>query len=310
MTTCNFRLVTSVATTALLILTTSLPMLAANKTVPGEKWQQNITMSMEGISMPLGNSEICAPVGKATELMKPDKNCKVSNVRQAGNKTSADIKCTGKDAMEGSVELIAEGNRTHGTARMRSGDGEMTMKMESQKMGACQALDTDALVVDAEKTSAAATKAAADAVVRNCANAADELKRNPGTAGAQALSFARAGGPCVSKPTNANFCAAVQTPAGFSSLQQVEGAMSGIMNNSLAACNLGQGKSAVDALRARLIVSAEANGDSGFLEANAPARLKEIARAQCVLKGEMWGGRSAKWDTFCDSNFAEAARGR
>jgi hypothetical protein len=82
------------------------------------------------------------------------------------------------------------------------------------------------------------------------------------------------------------------------------------MNRSLAVCNLGQGKSAVDALRAKLIVSAEASGDSGFLEANAPARLREIVRTQCVLKGEIWAGRSAKWDTFCDSNFAEAARRR
>ena len=57
-----------------------------------------------------------------------------------------------------------------------------------------------------------------------------------------------------------------------------------------------------------VVASAEADGDATFLEAHAPVRLKEIARTQCVLKGEMYAGRVAKWDTFCDSNFAEDAR--
>jgi hypothetical protein len=52
---------------------------AAERTVPGERWQQNITVKMAGMSMPMGNSEICAPAGRADEqLMKPEKNCKAS----------------------------------------------------------------------------------------------------------------------------------------------------------------------------------------------------------------------------------------
>ena len=67
-------------------------------------------------------------------------------------------------------------------------------------------------------------------------------------------------------------------------------------------------KAAVDALRAKLIASAEADGDGAYLVANAPARARQLAKSECVLKGEMWGGRQKKWDTFCDSNFAAEAR--
>jgi hypothetical protein len=291
-----------------LSLLASVSAFAAGKTVPGEKWQQNITVQMEGMSMPMGNTEICAPVGKPTELLKPDKNCSVSNYKQSGNKMSADVKCTGKDAMQGSIEQIIDGNRIHGTAHMRSSDGEMTMKMESQKLGACQAVDIDDVVATGEKAGAAAVKAAGAATAKYCTDSAAELQKSPQRAGALSMAFAMEGGQCVTTPPNASFCAAVQTRGGFSSLAAVEQGMGGITGKSLAACGLGQGKAAVDALRTRLIASAEAEGDSDFLQANAPARLKQLARTQCVQKGEMWAGRSPKWDRFCDSDAAEAAR--
>jgi hypothetical protein len=299
-----------ICTPAVALLALAPLALAAGKTVPGEKWQQNITMQMQGMSMPMGTHEVCAPAGKPTELLKPEKNCAVTNLRQSGNKTSADIKCTGKDAIEGSVEQIVEGNHVRGTMHMHSGEGDMTMKIDSQKLGACQAVDTDELVADAQKASASAVQAVGKAAVASCAKSESDLKKDPGQTGLAAMMFVADGGPCASKPTNAGFCAAVQTRAGFSNLMQTDTAMKGIAYKSLAACNLGQGKPAADALRSRLIASAETDGDAGFLETNAPARLKEIARTQCVPKGEMWGGRTPKWDSFCDSDFAAKSRGR
>ena len=91
--------------------------------------------------------------------------------------------------------------------------------------------------------------------------------------------------------------------------REMEAAQAGAVSRSLEACKLGSGKAAVDALRARLVASAEADGDGEYLVANAPARARQIAKSECVLKGEMWGGRQKKWDTFCDSNFAAEARG-
>ena len=100
----------------------------------------------------------------------------------------------------------------------------------------------------------------------------------------------------------------MQTRAGFGSLAQLESQEKGITAATLSACKLGEGKAGVDALRAKLIQAAEADGDGNYLVANAPARAKEIVRTQCVLKGEMWGGRNSRWDTFCDSNYAESVR--
>ncbi len=283
--------------------------MAATKTVPGEKWQQKITVQMQGMSMPMGSTEVCVPVGKASaDLFKPDKNCAVSNLRQSGNKFSADIKCTGADAMEGSMEQIIEGNHMTGTARMRSAEGEMQIKMDSVKGGACQAIDTDAMVADARAQVAAAPK------VDLCASSLSNLKGKPENASMMAILFLVEGGQCVTRPANAEVCAAIQTRAGFTSLVNAEKTPSAdfpsrdLTARSVAACNLGSGKAGVDTLRAKLVSAAEAAGDAGFLEAHAPARLKQIARTECVLKGEMYAGRTAKWDQFCDSNFAEEAR--
>jgi len=288
-------------------IVTAAPAFAAGKTVPGEKWQQNITMQMQGLTMPMGNHEICAPVGKAgAELSKPEKNCAISNARQVGNKFSADVKCGGKDAMEGSIEQTVNGDQISGRMKVKSAEGEMTMVMESKKLGACQAVDTEELVatVKAQAAAAAATAPKVDV----CGSAAANMKKSPQQVGAAAAMFVQEGGPCVTRPANAEFCAAIQTRGGFASLAGVESSMRDITAKSLSACNLGQGKAGVDALRAKLAKSAETDGDTDFLEANAPARARELARTQCVLKGEMWAGKTSKLDAFCDSNFAEDAR--
>ena len=124
---------------------------AAAQTVPGERWQHKMTMQMGGMSMPIPGGEVCAPAGQAAqELAKPDKNCTVSNVRQSGNRFSADVKCTGKEAMEGTMEMTTGPDLMTGKMTVRSADGEMTMVTESRKLGACQAVDTGAVVAQAE----------------------------------------------------------------------------------------------------------------------------------------------------------------
>ncbi len=275
---------------------------APGQTVPGEKWKQKITVSMEGMTMPMGTVEICAPAGRTEDLMKPDKNCTTSNVHVVGDTTSADVVCTGRDAMTGNVTLTVTGNTVSGKARMKTRDGEeMVMMMESTRLGPCQAIDTAAVIAKAEATPVPK--------IDPCAEPTAMLKKDPASAGPMAPLFAEPGQVCTTRPANPAFCAAIQTRAGFSSLVEADGRQKGIAATSVAACALGKGSAGVDALRKRLVLAAEADGDSGFLITHAPARAKEIARSQCVLAGEMWAGRSPKWDAFCDSNFAGEARG-
>ena len=284
--------------------------LAAGQTVPGERWQHKMTMQMGGMSMPMPAGEVCAPVGQAAqELAKPDKNCTVSNVKQSGNRFSADVKCVGKDAMEGSMEMTTGPDHMTGKMTVRSADGEMTMVTESRKLGACQAVDTGALVARVEAQAQQGRQVAAQAEAKMCASDSFRLKADPGKTGEAAMMFLGSGAPCVGKALPAEFCGAVQSRGGFASLTQLETVQPGTVNRSLEACKLGSGKAAVDALRAKLLVSAEADGDGNYLIANAPARARQLAKSECVLKGEMWAGRQSRWDSFCDSNFASEARG-
>lgn len=282
----------------------------AAQTVPGERWQHKMTMQMGGMTMPVPGGEVCAPVGQAAqELAKPDKNCTLSNVKQSGNRFSADVKCTGKDAMEGTMEMTTGPDRMTGRMVVRTADGEMTMVTESRKLGACQAVDTGALVAQAEAQAQKGRQAAAQAEAQMCSGDAFRLASDPGKTGNAALMFLGKSAPCAGKPVPAGFCAAVQSRAGFTALAAMESAQAGLVARSLESCKLGSGQAAVDALRAKLVASAEADGDGEYLVAHAPARARQLARSECVLKGEMWGGRQKKWDTFCDSNFAAEARG-
>jgi hypothetical protein len=284
--------------------------LAAGQTVPGERWQHKMSMQMGGMNMAMPGTEVCAPVGQAAqELAKPDKNCTVSNAKQSGNRFTADVKCTGKDAMEGTIDMTTGPDHMTGKMTVRSAAGEMTMVTDSRKLGACQAIDTGAMVAKAEAQAQQGRQIAAQAEAQMCASDSFKLKGDPGKVGNAALLFLDAKGPCAGKPLPAEFCAAVQSRAGFASLGQMETAQPGTLGRSLEACKLGSGKAAVDALRGKLLASAEADGDGGYLIANAPARARQLAKSECVLKGEMWAGRQSKWDSFCDSNFATEARG-
>jgi len=284
--------------------------LAAGQTVPGERWQHKMTMQMGGMSMPMPAGEVCAPVGQAAqELANPDQNSTVSIVMQSGYRFSADVKCVGKDAMEGSMEMTTGPDHMTGKMTVRSADGEMTMVTESRKLGACQAVDTGALVARVEAQAQQGRQVAAQAEAKMCASDSFRLKADSGKTGEAAMMFLGSGAPCVGKALPAEFCGAVQSRGGFASLTQLETVQPGTVNRSLEACKLGSGKAAVDALRAKLLVSAEADGDGNYLIANAPARARQLAKSECVLKGEMWAGRQSRWDSFCDSNFASEARG-
>lgn len=291
------------------IFTLACAAATAAQTVPGERWQHKMSVQMEGMSMPMPGSEICAPVGQAAqELAKPDKNCKVSNVRQSGNRFSADVKCTGKDAMEGTMEMTTGPDRMTGKMSMRGEDGEMTMVTESRKLGACQAMDTSGLLANAEAQAQKGRQMAAEAEAKLCASESYKLKTDPQQVTAVAYMFLGAKAQCAGKPLPTEFCGTVQSRAGFTALSQTEVSQPGVMGRSLEACKLGSGKAAVDALRAKFVAAAEAEGDGEYLVANAPARARQIALTQCVVKGEMWGGRQPKWDMFCDSNFAAEVR--
>jgi hypothetical protein len=87
----------------------------------GEIWQATTSMEMAGMTMPPRTSQVCVPKGKAEEaLSKPQgpgmgDNCSVQDAKQEGNRYSAKFICTGKQAVQGTVETIFGGD--HATTR-------------------------------------------------------------------------------------------------------------------------------------------------------------------------------------------------
>ena len=129
----------------------------AADTVPGEKWKVTVSVQMGSMSMPARTMEICAPVGKAAEAISrpPDaSDCKVTDMKQAGNTTSAKLSCTGKMPMEGDFEQTVDGNRMHGVTNIKAAGMAMKMKYESEKLGtACEAVDYSKMKIPSPVTS-------------------------------------------------------------------------------------------------------------------------------------------------------------
>ncbi len=127
-------------TVLMLILGAQAVALADDKSA-GEMWKQSVSMEMAGMSMPARTLEICVPVGKAKEtLSKPQGpgmggDCTLQDAKQDGNKFTARMICTGQRAAEGTVEMIFEANHAKTTVVMSMSGQQMTMKMDSDKVG-------------------------------------------------------------------------------------------------------------------------------------------------------------------------------
>ena len=150
------------------------------------------------------------------------------------------------------MEMTTGPDRMTGKMTVRSADGEMTMVTESRKLGACQAVDTGAVVAQAETQAQKGRQMAAQAEAQRCAGETFKLKAEPKNVGTAAMIFLGPNAACAGKPLPAEFCGAVQSRGGFAGLSQVEAVQPGVVGRSLEACKLGSGKAAVDALRAKL----------------------------------------------------------
>lgn len=122
------------------ILASQVVALADDKPA-GEIWQQSMSMEMPGMTMPPRTMQVCVPPGKAHEaLSKPQgpgigDNCSIQDAKQEGNKYSAKFICTGKQAVQGTVESVFEGDHAKTTMTMTVNGQTLTMKTDSQKLG-------------------------------------------------------------------------------------------------------------------------------------------------------------------------------
>ena len=105
---------------------------------PGEWWEVSSKMEMSGMpfAMPANISRICIAKGSENTPPMQGKECKMTDVKKSGNKTSWKVLCAGNSGvMNGSGEITGNKDSYHGTMRLSSiSDGE-TMNMTTAYKG-------------------------------------------------------------------------------------------------------------------------------------------------------------------------------
>jgi hypothetical protein len=107
-------------------------------------WEVTTKMEMAGMpfAMPPQTSRVCTQKGKQNEAMAPqDKNCRMTDMRQSGNRTTFKIVCEGKDRMTGTADFTHGVDSYQGVMRfqgvMEGQQVDMTQNISGRKVGGC-----------------------------------------------------------------------------------------------------------------------------------------------------------------------------
>jgi hypothetical protein len=131
--------VSGAASALLVILGAQVVALADEPT--GQMWRESTTMEMPGMTMPAHTMEVCVRTGKEDEALARSQgpgmnnNCAVQDQKRDGNKFTATLICTGKQPMQGTIEVIHNGDHSTTTMVFSMNGTQMTMKTDSQKIG-------------------------------------------------------------------------------------------------------------------------------------------------------------------------------
>jgi hypothetical protein len=261
---------------------------------PGEKWRSTMSMSAMGMTMPPMTTEVCVPKGsQASERMEFEDNCRVTDQKRVGNKQTMRIVCTGRNAMEGDMELEDLGpDRYRGRMKGRSADGEMTMNYEGTRLpGECDAGEMkrkmDELIAAGEKEK-----------LKMCRNDDDRMiVRTPSL-------FVGPDPMCKDPKDKQRFCTLAQSHKGFGTLSYSERAVrksrdpKQMLPLSEAAKGCGFG---LDAKRDELCNSAAAKGEWVFLANECPKIADPLAQRECAGRDDSNNPVDQKYVVFCNA---------
>jgi hypothetical protein len=109
-----------------------------------ELWEVTNKMEMAGVpfAMPAQTTKVCMQKGHEKDpnnAVSKDKNqdCKMSDAKVSGNKSSWQMKCDGKHPMTGNGEITYGDGTYSGKMKTHSKDGDMTMVYEGKRIGSC-----------------------------------------------------------------------------------------------------------------------------------------------------------------------------
>jgi len=300
----------SLACSALLALTL-LPVAAfAQKKVPGEMYRNTTSMEMMGMSMPGRTADMCVPVGKAEALGRPDDpSCRVYDTHNEGNRFTAKMSCTGKEPMEGDMEIVTEGKTVRGLTHMKMKEGSGTMKFESTRLGTpCAALDYSDYKPPVVKGPTYDPETI-------CKEQLAGVAKDPATAGNAVDIWRGKDSACGKSPTLKSYCSIALSHRGFMGMDMQEKRMAQLMPGQklegtsaplttvMGICGVGKMPAAAEATRTRLLSTAEAEGEYLFLVGEGGdagfATAVAAAKRECSGRGGT-NAKNAKFARFCD----------
>ncbi|HEY0941054.1 MAG TPA: DUF3617 family protein [Steroidobacter sp.] len=276
---------------ALLLLTCAGTALAQGS-VQGEKWRITSSMQMPGMSMPGMSSEICKEPGADTAPIKTEQNCEIYDMQRNGNVQSFKMRCTGKNAVEGTAQFTYLGpDHYQGRMEMTTQGNTMVMNYEGQKIGACDGreinLQAKKMIAEGERQQ----KLADQQLKESCRELA-----------------AKAEGPgmfhmCKDPADKATYCAEVRKPENFLRLaKQEKNHVRYVPNdNNPDARPLTQSAHicgfVVEKEREGMCQRAEKDGNLDFIASQCPTQGAGIAAAQCA--GRRYTAIAERYRRFC-----------
>ena len=105
-------------------------------------WEITTTMEMQGMSfqMPSQTTRHCYTAQEVKEDPVPkDANCKITDLKTSGNKTSWKMECKGEMAGTGEGEVTHLGDSAYeGKSTIKTQGMTMTMKYKGKRLGECE----------------------------------------------------------------------------------------------------------------------------------------------------------------------------
>ncbi len=128
---------------AVLLAALALPAAIHAQQGPDDQWEVTMSMESDGMKMPAMTHKVCTRKGAREERMQMDKNCKMVDSKQTGNKFTYKFVCQdGKDSYTGVGEMEELGKDAYRGKMSASGTREgsefsMKMDMAGKRIGNC-----------------------------------------------------------------------------------------------------------------------------------------------------------------------------
>lgn len=110
---------------------------------PDNLWEVTTKITMDGMKLPEMPSKVCSKGTQVNRMLPVEKDCKTSDVKTSGNRTTFRVTCTGKEPMSGSGEMTTGKDSYRGNLKLSGTvDGEKTTMMteySGKLIGKCTA---------------------------------------------------------------------------------------------------------------------------------------------------------------------------